>query len=64
MNDEDLSAKGSGGIRQMHSYAGINYRDSIETPEEDYTPDKIGEVDISKIQESRNSEVPKQQMRI
>ena len=64
MNDEDLSAKGSGGFRQMHSYAGINQSDSIQTPEEDYTPDKIGEVDISKIQESRNCEVPRQQMRI
>ena len=64
MNDNDLSAKGDGGFRQMHSYAGINESDSIQTPEEDYIPDKIGEDDINKIQESRNGEVPRQQMRI
>ena len=64
MNDDDLSAKGEGGFRQMHSYAGINQLDTISTPEEDYAPDTIGEVDINKMQESRNSEVPRQQMRI
>lgn len=64
MNDDELSAKGNGGFRQMHSYASINQNDKIETPDEDYTPDKIGEVDIGKLQESRNSEVPRQQMRI
>ena len=64
MNDDELSAKGNGGFRQMHSYAGINQEDKIETPDEDYKPDKIGEVDIGKLQESRNNEVPKQQMRI
>ena len=36
MNDDELSAKGNGGFRQMHSYAGINQEDKIETPEEDY----------------------------
>ena len=64
MNDDELSAKGNGGFRQMHSYASINQNDKIETPDEDYTPDKIGEVDIGKLQESRNNEVPRQQMRI
>ena len=64
MNDEELSAKGSGGFRQMHSYASINQVDKIETPEEDYSPDKIGEVDLGKIEAARNNEIPKQQMRI
>ena len=50
-------------VSQMHSYASINQNDKIETPDEDYTPDKIGE-DIGKLQESRNNEVLRQQMRI
>lgn len=39
---EDLGAKGSGGLRQMHKFAPIDDQYKIETPEENYTPDKVG----------------------
>jgi hypothetical protein len=39
---EDLSAKGHGGTRQMHKFAPIDDQYKIETPEETYTPDKVG----------------------
>ena len=32
MDSESLSAKGSGGIRQMHNYVDLNYADQISTP--------------------------------
>ena len=54
---DDLMAKGSGGLRQMHSYATLNYNDKIETPPDEYTPDKIGEIDLDKINISRNKEI-------
>ena len=43
-------------LRQMHSYASINQKDKIETPDEDYTPINR-EVDLVR-EESRNNEVP------
>jgi len=39
---EDLSAKGSGGMRQMHKFAALEEQCQIVTPEENYTPDKVG----------------------
>jgi hypothetical protein len=33
---EDLNAKGNGGLRQMHSYFGLNAADQIETPKDDF----------------------------
>jgi hypothetical protein len=58
-NSEELSAKGNGGLRQMHSFVGLNHDDKIETPPEDYVPDKIGEVDLGKVQEKRENEIRK-----
>jgi hypothetical protein len=51
---DSLSAKGDGGMRQLYNYSTINQNDSINTPEENYTPDKIGEVTIEKLQNERN----------
>ena len=51
---ESLTAKGNGGLRQMYHYASIDLVDKIETPQEDYIPDKIGSnVSIEKIKQSR-----------
>ena len=33
---DDLNAKGNGGLRQMHSYFGLQGSDKIETPKDDY----------------------------
>ena len=56
-NADDLSAKGNGGIRQMHNYVSLGTIDSIETPPEDYSPDKIGEVNLNKLMEKRQNEI-------
>lgn len=65
MDDNELSAKGTGGTRQMHSYADVNFLEKIETPDEDYSPDKIdSDLTVDKLQEQRMKEVPKPQMRI
>jgi hypothetical protein len=57
MTPDELSAKGDGGTRMMHSYSSIYENQKIETPEDDYEPDKIGEVDLGKIQSDREREV-------
>ena len=54
---DDLSAKGSGGMRQSHHYASIMQEDQIETPPDNYSADTIGEVSINKIQTQRDSEI-------
>jgi len=64
MDSGDMTAKGDGGTRQMHTYAAINFNDTITTPDEDYKSDKIGDVSIEKLQTQRNSEIPQPQMRI
>jgi hypothetical protein len=59
---EDLEAKGNGGVRQMHNYVDLNYRDTISTPtdEQDYKTNKIPEgITIEKLQEQRMSELTK-----
>jgi hypothetical protein len=33
---DDLNAKGAGGLRQMHSYFGLQGSDKIETPKDDF----------------------------
>ena len=54
---EELSAKGNGGIRQMHNYCTITQNDTIATPPDDYEPNKIGTVDLGKLQMARANEV-------
>lgn len=54
---DDLMAKGNGGLRMMHSYCTINQNQTIETPPDDYEPDKVGQVDLGKLQMARASEV-------
>jgi len=56
---DEMSAKGNGGVRQMHHYVKLNGTEKIETPPEDYVSDKIGEVNLNKIQEQRQNELNK-----
>tara|TARA_Y100000389_G_C17448272_1_gene512994 strand:- start:694 stop:1245 length:552 start_codon:yes stop_codon:yes gene_type:complete len=53
-SSDDLSTKGSGGMRQMYNYADINFVEKIETPNDEYVPDKINENAIKERQEQRN----------
>ena len=50
---ESLSAKGNGGLRQLRNNATLEYIDSIETPPDDYVPNKVGDISMEKIQEDR-----------
>ena len=57
MSAEELSAKGNGGLRMMHNYCTINQNQTIATPPDDYEPDKVGSVDLGKLQMQRANEV-------
>ena len=57
MSTDELSAKGDGGFRQMHHFAKLNDDDTINTPAEDYEPNKVKEVDLQKLQEKRNQDI-------
>ena len=57
MTSDELSAKGGGGTRQMHSYAGLDFNDKINTPDEDYDPNKVNEGDLEKLQRQRDADV-------
>lgn len=52
-----LSAKGDGGMRQQHHYASLDYNTNIETPPDNYEPDKIGPVSMEQLQQKRNKDV-------
>tara|TARA_Y100000389_G_scaffold202673_1_gene248677 strand:- start:638 stop:1252 length:615 start_codon:yes stop_codon:yes gene_type:complete len=58
-SSDSLNAKGNGGLRQLYTYSTINdnYSNSIETPKEDYTPDKIGNVSMDKLQIQRETDI-------
>ena len=51
----ELSAKGNGGMRQLYNYATLDHNDQIDTPPEDYTPDKIGEINLKNMENERNN---------
>ena len=59
-NSDELSTKGGGGLRQMHSFATYNIQDQIETPPEMQVSGKIksGNVSklLSKLQEERSKD--------
>ncbi len=51
---DSLSASGNGGLRQLYNYSTINQEQLINTPKDDYIPDKIGDISIEKLQNERN----------
>jgi len=54
---DELSAKGNGGLRQLYNYATIDFHDKINTPAEDYTPDKVGAVSLEQLQQKRMNDI-------
>ena len=59
MSNEELNAKGSGGLRQMHNYVDLFYSDKITTtPEEaDIKSNKLsGEVTLDSLQKQREQD--------
>lgn len=57
MTADELSAKGSGGLRITHSYMLVNENQIIATPPEDYVPNKIGTVDMGKLEHQRATDI-------
>ena len=62
--DDDMSAKGNGGVRQMHNYVNMGMNPLIATPPDNYTPDKIGDgaSEMDKYMAQREKDIPKQKM--
>ncbi len=58
LNENDLSTKGEGGMRQLYNYATINMDNAIETPTDNYSPDKVGDISLEKLQQERNKDLP------
>ena len=58
---DELSAKGNGGMRQLYNYATIDVVDKIETPPDNYSPDKVGSVSLEQLQQKRNLDIQNQQ---
>lgn len=54
---DELSAKGNGGMRQLYNYATLDLVDKIETPPDNYSPDKVGSVSLEQLQQKRNSDI-------
>jgi hypothetical protein len=56
MHADELLAKGGGGIRQMHNYVNFNEDKlmDIETPPDNYTPDKVNENSMQQYESQRN----------
>jgi hypothetical protein len=63
MDADSLSAKGNGGVRQMHNYVDLNYSDNISTPEDeqDYkSAGKIsGDLTVEKLLQQREQDLQK-----
>ena len=59
MTPDELSAKGSGGNRQMHNYVSVNNNiNLIQTPDDTYKPDKVSNgVTIDSLQQKRMDEI-------
>jgi len=57
MNSDDLSAKGNGGVRQMHNYVHTNYMDK----ESIYTPSDESSIKAGKVPEGLTVEQLQQQ---
>ena len=59
MSADELSAKGNGGLRILHSYVQVDQNQVIATPPDDYVPNKVGSVDMDKIMAQRSADIKK-----
>lgn len=56
-SSDNMMAKGQAGMRQMYSYAPVEYSNTIETPPDNYTPDKVDENSFKKMEDERNKDL-------
>ena len=59
---DELLAKGNGGTRQMYNYATVDQTGVIETPKDEWSPDKVGETAMKDMEAERNKDLQMQQM--
>ena len=63
MDSDQLSAKGGGGIRQMHNYVDLNYSDQISTPQDETEYKNSGRISegvtVEQLQQQREQELQK-----
>ena len=52
-----MSAKGNGGMRQMHSFASLDHQTAIETPPEDYVSTKMTNVNLENLEKERQADM-------
>lgn len=61
MDSDALSAKGDGGLRQMHNYVDLNYMDQISTPGDDTDYKKSNKIPdgltVEQLQQQRDQEM-------
>lgn len=55
-DSEQLAAKGQGGLRQQHHYATMDYNCDIQTPPDNWAPDKVGNVTLEQLEQKRQQE--------
>ncbi len=60
---DSLSAKGDGGLRQLRNNVTLEYTDNIETPPDDYVPNKVDSGSLEKAKAERDSLIAHQQQR-
>ena len=57
-DDSELSAKGTGGLRQQHHYSILDSNiDNINTPPDTYSNDTIGNISVEQLQQQRNNDI-------
>lgn len=63
---DEMSAKGNGGLRQIHNYVSINDNSTIETPNENYKPDTISNngMSLDELRAMRDRDIPQPQRRM
>lgn len=61
---DDMLAKGNGGMRQTFNYASLDHVESIETPPENYVPNKIKDVSLDELKRSRENDIPREHKRV
>ena len=63
MDSDQLSAKGGGGVRQMHNYVDLNYSDQISTPQDETEYKNSGRIPegltVEQLQQQREQELQK-----
>uniref|UniRef100_A0A6C0KFN3 Uncharacterized protein n=1 Tax=viral metagenome TaxID=1070528 RepID=A0A6C0KFN3_9ZZZZ len=53
MTSEQMTAKGNGGMRMLHDFVSLDHVDLIETPPDDFEPNKAKETDYTQLLNQR-----------